>query len=195
MPYTLIEAIANTTRTATLTSATCRCIEPGSHPKSVVSAPNGTTAKAANAQVAEMIGASANRNASAALGRSSSLNISLITSAIGCRRPLGPTRYGPSRCCSSAATLRSTYTIAAAEFSSMMKTKSVRAIWAMSSGVIRSTDHHEGTKSHEDHEESPVQDTVRGLRLSSCLRDASSLSALLLVVARASRPAACTVLP
>ena len=46
-------------------------------------APNGTTANAANAHVAEMIGASAKRNASAALGRSSSLNISLMMSARG----------------------------------------------------------------------------------------------------------------
>ena len=56
----------------------------------------------------EMIGASAKRNASAAFGRSSSLNISLMMSASGWSNPFGPTRYGPSRCCSIAATLRST---------------------------------------------------------------------------------------
>ena len=50
--------IAKTTSTATLTSATCSLIGSGSRPKNVVSAPNGTTAKAANAAVAEMIGAS-----------------------------------------------------------------------------------------------------------------------------------------
>src|SRR5206468_558178 len=43
---------------ATLTSATCSRSPRGSRPPKVVSAPNGTTAKAANAQVAEMIGAS-----------------------------------------------------------------------------------------------------------------------------------------
>src|SRR5207249_4610663 len=60
----------------------------------------------------------------------------------------GPTRYGPSRCCSSAATFRSTYTMIAAEFSSMKKTKSVRTIWATNSGVIDSYCYrdHEGTK-------------------------------------------------
>src|SRR5262249_51171918 len=66
---------------------------------------------------------------------------------IGCSRPLGPTRYGPRRCCSSAATLRSTYTMMAAEFSSITKTKSVRTIWAISSGVIHpSPQNHESTK-------------------------------------------------
>ena len=74
----------------------------------VVDAPNGTTANAENAHVAEMIGARANRNQSAAFGRSSSLNMSLITSASGCSIPFGPTRYGPIRCCSNAATFRST---------------------------------------------------------------------------------------
>jgi hypothetical protein len=90
----------------------------GSRPKRVVSPPNGTTAKAANAHVAEMIGARANRRASAAFGRSSSLNISLITSANGCSSPCQPTRIGPRRCCSAAASRRSTHTIPAAESSS-----------------------------------------------------------------------------
>ncbi len=81
-----------------------------------------------------MIGASANSSGSAARGRSSSLNISLMTSASGCSSPCQPTRVGPSRCCSSAATLRSTYTIAAAELSSATKTNSVRTICATSSG-------------------------------------------------------------
>src|SRR6185369_12630434 len=97
-------------------------------------------------------------------------------SASGCRTPLGPTRYGPSRCCSSAATLRSTYTITAAEFSSMKKTKSVRTIWATSSGVMRSTVHHEDSKSHEEHDDSLGQEERRGLRGSSRLRDTSSFS-------------------
>ena len=96
------------TSTATLTSATCSFIGSLRNPKNVVDAPNGTTANAAKAQVAEIIGASANRSASAAFGRSSSLNISLTTSASGWSSPLGPTRYGPIRCCNSAATLRST---------------------------------------------------------------------------------------
>src|SRR6185503_15151746 len=129
--------MAKITRTATLTSATCNRIGSSSSPKKVVSAPNGTTANAENAAVAEMIGASAKRIGSAAPGRSSSLNISLMTSANGCSSPCQPTRIGPSRCCSSAASRRSTHTIAAAECSSAMKTNSVRTIWAMSSVVIR----------------------------------------------------------
>jgi hypothetical protein len=92
MPYTPIEAMAKMTKIATFTSATCSFSGSRSRPNSVVSAPNGTTANAANAHVAEMIGASAKRNASAARGRSSSLNISFTTSASGWRRPLGPTR-------------------------------------------------------------------------------------------------------
>ncbi len=43
-------------------------------------------------------------------------------SANGCSSPSGPTRYGPTRCCMSAATLRSAYTIAA-DASSMQTTK------------------------------------------------------------------------
>ena len=58
------------------------------------------------------------------------------TSATGWSKPLGPTRYGPSRCCSIAATLRSTYTITAAEFNSMKKTKSVKPICAISNGIM-----------------------------------------------------------
>ena len=45
------------------------------------------TENAANAAQAEMIGAIANSSASAAFGRSSSLNISLMTSANGCSAP------------------------------------------------------------------------------------------------------------
>src|SRR4030095_14015607 len=92
-----MDEIANTTRIATLTSATWRRSPSGIHPKSVVSAPNGTTANAAKAQVAAMIGASAKSNASAARGRSSSLNISLMMSASGWRRPFRTTRYQPLR--------------------------------------------------------------------------------------------------
>src|SRR5207247_8767909 len=99
--------------------------------------PKGTTANAAKAAAGEMTGASAKRSGSAAGGRSSSLNISLMMSASGCRSPFGPTRYGPSRCCSIAATLRSTYTMMAAEFSNMTNTNNVSAICAMSNGVIQ----------------------------------------------------------
>src|SRR5581483_5611002 len=127
--------MAKTTSIATFTSATWSRSGSRRRPKGVVSAPKGTTANAAKAAVAEMIGAIANRRGSAARGRNSSLNISLTTSASGCSRPRGPTRYGPTRCCRNAASLRSKYTMSAAELSSITKTNSVRPSWASSSGV------------------------------------------------------------
>ena len=87
-----IDVTAKITSSATFTSATPSSIGSRSRPNSVVSAPKGTTAKAANAAAAESIGARENRSASAAFGRSSSLNISFSTSANGCIRPFGPTR-------------------------------------------------------------------------------------------------------
>src|SRR5690242_13508879 len=68
IPYTLIDAMAKMTRTATFTSATCSRKPCGSHPNKVVVPPNGTTAKAAKAHVAEIIGARAKSSASAARG-------------------------------------------------------------------------------------------------------------------------------
>ncbi len=87
-----IDVMAKITSSATFTSATPSSIGSLSRPNSVVSAPKGTTAKAANAAAAESMGAIEKRSASAAFGRSSSLNISLITSANGCSSPFGPTR-------------------------------------------------------------------------------------------------------
>src|SRR5262249_28056277 len=145
MPYTPIDAMAKITRIATFTSATCRRSGSFSSPSSVVSPPNGTTEKAANAAVAEMIGARAKRSASAARGRSSSLNINLMTSASGCSRPCQRTRVGPMRCCSAAARRRSTHTIPAAADNSATKTKTMSTSCATSSGVIGYRDH-EGTK-------------------------------------------------
>ncbi|MND05864.1 hypothetical protein D3C83_268950 [compost metagenome] len=49
--------MANITSSPTLTSAAARWIGRSSRPKKVVSAPNGTTEKAANAAVADRIGA------------------------------------------------------------------------------------------------------------------------------------------
>src|SRR5215470_11909142 len=62
MPYTLIDAIAKITSTATLTSATWSRSGSFSSPKNVVSAPNGTTANAAKAHAAEITGARLKRN-------------------------------------------------------------------------------------------------------------------------------------
>ena len=52
-----IEVMANTTSTATLRSATCSGTGFSSSPKNVVGGPNGITANAANAVVAESTGA------------------------------------------------------------------------------------------------------------------------------------------
>ena len=57
--------------------------------------------------VAVMSGASVKTNASAALGRTSSLSIDFMPSARVCSRPNGPLRFGPGRCCMRPMTLRS----------------------------------------------------------------------------------------
>ena len=80
-----------------MTSVTCSGSGSSSSPNSVVSVPNGTTEKAANAAIAEITGAMAKSSASAAFGRSSSFVSSLMTSANGCSQPAAPTRLGPTR--------------------------------------------------------------------------------------------------
>ena len=87
MPYTPIEATAKTTSTATLMSATSSGIGSSSRPKNVDAAPNGIGANATYAAATEITGAARNSAASAALGRRSSLKISLTMSAIGWSRP------------------------------------------------------------------------------------------------------------
>ena len=109
-----------------MTSATCSRSGSSSSPNNVVSAPNGTTANAANAAVAEMIGASAKSKRIGGARPQLLLEHQLDDVGDRLEEALGPTRYGPSRCCSIAATFRSTYTMTAAEFSSMTKTKSVK---------------------------------------------------------------------
>ena len=84
--------IAKITSTPTLMSATPRLTGSSSRPNSVVSAPHGTAANAANAAVIERTGASVNSHLSAPFGRSSSFIRSFRMSASGCSTPCGPTR-------------------------------------------------------------------------------------------------------
>src|SRR5260221_116713 len=66
---------------------------------STASGPKGITAHAASAGIRVSMGAKMNRNLFAPVGTISSLNMSLIASAIGCSSPSGPTRLGPRRIC------------------------------------------------------------------------------------------------
>ena len=74
---------------------------------SATSGPKGTTAQAASAGMMVMIGPSTNRPLLAAVGMMISLVSSLSASAIGCSKPNGPTRLGPSRICVKPMALRS----------------------------------------------------------------------------------------
>jgi formate hydrogenlyase subunit 4 len=60
---------------------------------------NGITAHAAKAGVTASTGAIRKRYLSDLVGMIISLNINFRTSAIGCNKPLGPTRFGPTRTC------------------------------------------------------------------------------------------------
>src|ERR1700674_2249011 len=71
----------------------------------------GSAANATIAAVTEISGAPQKISRSALSGIMSSLSSSFTASAIGCSRPCGPTRIGPSRTCMSAITLRSTSTM------------------------------------------------------------------------------------
>ena len=57
------------------------------------------TAQAANAGISASSGATMNRKRFERVGITTSLISSLITSAKGCSRPFGPTRFGPMRAC------------------------------------------------------------------------------------------------
>ena len=92
-----IDVTAKITRTATLTSVTSSRTGSLSRPNNVVWLPKGTTENAAKAVAVEMIGAITKMRVLAAFGRRSSLKTSLMTSANGCSRPAGPTRFGPGR--------------------------------------------------------------------------------------------------
>jgi hypothetical protein len=59
----------------------------------------GITANDASAATSEMAGASGYSQRSAMAGLMSSLNSSFRASATGCSRPVGPTRFGPTRIC------------------------------------------------------------------------------------------------
>src|SRR4029079_11001550 len=70
---------------------------------------NGTAAQTANAGTSESIGASTNRKRFDFVGTTISLISILSTSANDCRRPHGPTRFGPTRRCIQPRILRSQY--------------------------------------------------------------------------------------
>src|SRR5213078_4548991 len=70
---------------------------------------SGTAAQTASAGISESIGAVTNKNLFAFAGTMISLISILITSANGCSKPNGPTRFGPSRPCIQPRTLRSQY--------------------------------------------------------------------------------------
>ena len=64
---------------------------------SATSGPKGITAHAASAGMMVMIGPKKNRPLLAAVGAMISLVSSLTASAMGCSRPSGPVRLGPTR--------------------------------------------------------------------------------------------------
>src|SRR5690348_16727826 len=66
------------------------------------SGPKGTTEKTMNAEATAMYGAKKKIQRSALSGMKSSLTSSLMPSAIGCSKPHGPTRIGPSLACMNA---------------------------------------------------------------------------------------------
>lgn len=59
----------------------------------------GIGAQVVSARVNAMIGERVNRIGDESVGFVGSFRISLIPSAIGCNRPIGPTRFGPFRNC------------------------------------------------------------------------------------------------
>ena len=64
-------------------------------PKMSTTSENGMIAIVAAAVIIEITGAIANSQPFAVRGRNCSLKSSLPMSAIGCRAPNGPTRFGP----------------------------------------------------------------------------------------------------
>ena len=63
------------------------------------SGPKGITAQAASAGMMVMIGPRTKRPLLAAVGMMISLVSNLSASAIGCSKPNGPVRFGPTRTC------------------------------------------------------------------------------------------------
>src|SRR5688500_17481481 len=82
-PYTPAELSASKYNKPALMSATAK---PGH---------KGTTAHAASAGITASSGAMRNRNLLEAVGTTISFSISFSTSANGCNKPPGPTRFGP----------------------------------------------------------------------------------------------------
>src|SRR5688572_8950164 len=85
-------------------------------------AAKGTTANVTSAGIMEIIGPSTKNSLADVPGSVSSLRMFLMPSAIGCSRPIGPTRLGPIRSCSHALTLRSASVVYATATMSTVKT-------------------------------------------------------------------------
>lgn len=76
--------------------------------KSAIGKGSGIGAQRVRASVRAIIGASKNRMGEEVDGRTGSFMKSFSPSAIGCRRPYGPTTLGPLRSCIYPRTFRST---------------------------------------------------------------------------------------
>src|ERR1019366_1426212 len=109
MPRMPTADMAETTRRPTFTSAT------------KIDLANGITAKALSAVMVETHGANQKMALSDSAGMMSSLSSNFTASAMGCSRPCGPTRIGPSRTWKSASTLRSTSDMRSEEHTSELQ--------------------------------------------------------------------------
>ena len=129
IPYTPIEVVARTKRSATFTSATWSAIV---LPKRVTVSPHGITVAATSAVTTVMAGARMNTALSAWAGTMSSFMKSLIPSAIDWRRPKGPTRSGPIRSCMWPITLRSIQTM-----KGTTRSTKKRMMWTLTADSMR----------------------------------------------------------
>ncbi len=106
--------MARTSRTATGVSVSWNGVR---WPNIQTSPASGMIENATKHIVAVMSGARVKTKASAALGRTSSLSIDFMPSARVWRRPKGPFRFGPGRCCIRPMTRRSNQMTSSVEMS------------------------------------------------------------------------------
>ena len=79
----------------------------GANQGSTKSGPIGITAAIIRIGMTLIMGARRKTHLSAPAGIKSSLKTSFTPSAAGCMKPIGPTRFGPTRCCKKASSRRS----------------------------------------------------------------------------------------
>ena len=103
-PYTARLPAANTNR---IPMSNCGAMTNWNSPGTAELGPNGTTEKAMNVVKTEMLGARKYRTLSTCAGTTSSFKRNLAPSASGCSNPKMPTRFGPIRSWTQAASLRS----------------------------------------------------------------------------------------